>query len=230
MQLSQGKVANETNRKGTAEASMSKIVFYDYWRSSAAYRVRIGLNLVGLAYQCVPVDLVAGEQRGAENLGRNPQGLVPTLEIDGIRMSQSLAILEYLNETRCAGWLPQSPVASAQVRAVAYAISMDIHPVCNLRVVRHAVSIGATMEGWMQHFITLGLAGVEGLLAQGSPGRFCHGDDLSLADICLVPQVYNAQRWGVDMAAFSRVAKAAAGASALPEVAAAHPDLMKPAG
>ena len=209
---------------------MSKIVFYDYWRSSAAYRVRIGLNMLGLAYQCVPVDLVAGEQRGAENLGRNPQGLVPTLEIDGIRMSQSLAILEYLNETRCAGWLPQSPVASAQVRAVAYAISMDIHPVCNLRVARHAVSIGATMEGWMQHFITLGLAGVEGLLAQGSPGRFCHGDDLSLADICLVPQVYNAQRWGVDMAAFSRVAKAAAGASALPEVAAAHPDLMKPAG
>ncbi len=209
---------------------MSKIVFYDYWRSSAAYRVRIGLNLLGLAYQCVPVDLVAGEQRGAENLGRNPQGLVPTLEIDGIRMSQSLAILEYLNETRCAGWLPQSPVASAQVRAVAYAISMDIHPVCNLRVARHAVSIGATMEGWMQHFITLGLAGVEGLLAQGSPGRFCHGDDLSLADICLVPQVYNAQRWGVDMAAFPRVAKSAAGASALPEVAAAHPDLVKPAG
>ena len=209
---------------------MSEIVLYDYWRSSAAYQVRIGLNMLGLAYQCVPVDLVAGEQRGAENLGRNPQGLVPTLEIDGIRMSQSLAILEYLNETRCAGWLPQSPVASAQVRAVAYAISMDIHPVCNLRVARHAVSIGATMEGWMQHFITLGLAGVEGLLAQGSPGRFCHGDDLSLADICLVPQVYNAQRWGVDMAAFPRVAKAAAGASALPEVAAAHPDLVKPAG
>ncbi len=209
---------------------MSEIVLYDYWRSSAAYRVRIGLNLLGLAYHSLPVDLVAGEQRGAESLERNPQGLVPTLEIDGTRMSQSLAILEYLNETRRAGWLPKSPDARAQVRALAYAVAMDIHPVCNLRVARHAVSLGARMEGWMQHFITLGLAGVEGLLAQRAPGRFCHGDDLSLADICLAPQVYNAQRWGVEMAAFRTVAKVAAEASDLPEVAAAHPDRMKPAG
>lgn len=208
---------------------MSKIVLYDYWRSSAAYRVRIGLNLLGLAYRSVPVDLVAGEQRDAENLGRNPQGLVPTLEIDGLRLTQSLAILEYLDETRGAGWLPHAPAARAQVRALAYAVAMDTHPVCNLRVARHAVGLGATMEGWMQHFIALGLGGVEGMLALATPGRFCHGDRPSLADICLVPQVYNARRWGVDMAAFPNVARVEAEAAALPEVAAAHPDRAKPA-
>jgi maleylacetoacetate isomerase len=208
---------------------MSKIVLYDYWRSSAAYRVRIGLNLLGLAYGSVPVDLVAGEQRDAENLGRNPQGLVPTLEIDGLRLTQSLAILEYLDETRGAGWLPHAPAARAQVRALAYAVAMDTHPVCNLRVARHAVGLGATMEGWMQHFIALGLGGVEGMLTWATPGRFCHGDRPSLADICLVPQVYNARRWGVDMAAFPNVARVEAEAAALPEVAAAHPDRVKPA-
>lgn len=208
---------------------MSKIVLYDYWRSSAAYRVRIGLNLLGLSYHGVPVDLVAGEQRGADNLGRNPQGLVPTLEIDGLRLTQSLAILEYLDETRGAGWLPQSPALRAQVRALAYAIAMDTHPVCNLRVARHAVGLGATMEGWMQHFIALGLGGVEGMLAQGAPSRFCLGDTPSLADLCLVPQVYNARRWGVDMAAFPNVARVEAEVAALPEAAAAHPDRVKPA-
>lgn len=208
---------------------MSKIVLYDYWRSSAAYRVRIGLNLLGLSYHSVPVDLVAGEQRGADNLGRNPQGLVPTLEIDGLRLTQSLAILEYLDETRGAGWLPQSPALRSQVRALGYAIAMDTHPVCNLRVARHAVGLGATMEGWMQHFIALGLGGVEGMLAQGAPGRFCLGDTPSLADLCLVPQVYNARRWGVDMAAFPNVARVEAEVAALPEAAAAHPDRVKPA-
>lgn len=208
---------------------MSKIVLYDYWRSSAAYRVRIGLNLLGLAYHSVPVDLVAGEQRGAENLGRNPQGLVPTLEIDDLRLTQSLAILEYLDETRGAGWLPQSSAARARLRALAYAVAMDTHPVCNLRVARHAVGLGATMEGWMQHFIALGLGGLEGMLAQGQSGRFCHGDEPGLADICLVPQVYNARRWGVDMAAFPNVARIEAETAALPAVAAAHPDRVKPA-
>lgn len=208
---------------------MSKIVLYDYWRSSAAYRVRIGLNLLGLAYHSVPVDLVAGEQRGADNLERNPQGLVPTLEIDGLRLTQSLAILEYLDETRGAGWLPQTAAARAQVRALAHAIAMDTHPVCNLRVARHAVGLGATMEGWMQHFIALGLGGVEGMLAQGQTGRFCHGDKPGLADICLVPQVYNARRWGVEMAAFPRVDRIVAAALELPAVAAAHPDHAKPA-
>ncbi|MDQ1850211.1 maleylacetoacetate isomerase [Gemmobacter fulvus] len=208
------------------------MILHDYWRSSAGYRLRIALNLLGLDYQRHAVDLLAGEQRSADHLARNPQGLVPALEIDGRMLTQSLAILEYLDETRAAGFLPQEPVARARVRALSYAIAMDIHPVCNLRVARHAVGLGgaATMEGWMQHFIRLGLDGVEGLLAQGGAGLFCHGDQVGMADICLVPQVYNARRWGVDLAAFPQVAAIAARAEALPAFAAAHPDRVQPAG
>lgn len=208
------------------------MILHDYWRSSAGYRLRIALNLLGLDYQRHAVDLLAGEQRSADHLARNPQGLVPALEIDGRMLTQSLAILEYLDETRAAGFLPQEPGARARVRALSYAIAMDIHPVCNLRVARHAVALGgaATMEGWMQHFITLGLDGVEGLLAQGGAGLFCHGDQIGMADICLVPQVYNARRWGVDLAAFPQVAAIAARAEALPAFAAAHPDRVQPAG
>ena len=208
---------------------MPEPVLYDYWRSSAAYRVRIALNLLGIAYRSVPVDLTTGEQAAAENLARNPQGLVPTLDIDGLRLTQSLAILEYLDETRSAGWLPKDPVARATVRAMAYAVAVDTHPVCNLRVARHAVSLGATMEGWMQHFIPLGLVGMEGLLEQHPKGRYCHGDSVTLADLCLVPQVYNAHRWGVDLQPFPRVAGIAMALNQLPAFAAAHPDRVKPA-
>jgi len=207
---------------------MAKPVLYDYWRSSAAYRLRIGLGLLGLAHDSVPVDLTAGDQRGAAHLARNPQGLVPVLEIDGHSLTQSLAILEYLDETREAGWLPRDPLGRAQVRALAYAVAMDTHPVCNLRVARHAVSLGATMEGWMQHFIVLGLEGVEGLLRDRPPGRFCHGDTVSLADICLIPQVYNARRWAVELSPYPQVSAVTQALESLPAVQAAHPDRVKP--
>lgn len=204
-------------------------ILHDYWRSSAAYRVRIGLNLLGLSYRADPVDLLAGDHRGTENLARNPQGLVPTLQIDGLRLTQSLAILEYLNDTRNAGWLPKEPGQRAKVRALAYAVAMDIHPICNLHVVRHAVALGgATPEAWMQHFITAGFAGLEAMVAQDPSGRFAAGDTVSLADICLVPQVYNARRWGVDMAAFPHIAAIDGHLTALPAFAAAHPDRVKP--
>jgi maleylacetoacetate isomerase len=209
---------------------MPEIVLYDYWRSSAAYRVRIGLNLLGLAYRSVPVDLTAGEQTSAENLSRNPQGLVPTLDIDGQRFTQSLAILEYLQETRAADWLPQDPVARAQIRALAYAIAVDIHPVCNLRVARHAAGLGASMEGWIQHFIGLGLQGLEGLLQQHATGRYCFGDRVTLPDLCLVPQVYNAHRWGVSLDQTPRVAAIANALDQLAAFQAAHPDRVRPAG
>lgn len=204
-------------------------ILHDYWRSSAAYRVRIGLNLLGLAYQPNPVDLLAGIHRDAENLARNLQGLVPSLQIDGLMLTQSLAILEYLNETRNAGWLPEDAGQKARVRALAYAVAMDIHPICNLHVVRHAVALGGTTtEGWMQHFIAAGFAGLERMLAQDQTGRYSAGDMVSLADICLVPQVYNARRWGVEMSPFPRIAAVDERLASLPTFAAAHPDRVRP--
>jgi maleylacetoacetate isomerase len=208
---------------------MAEAVLYDYWRSSAAYRVRIALGLLGIGWRSVPVDLTADQQRGAENLARNPQGLVPTLEIDGLRLTQSLAILEYLDETRAAGWLPQDARGRSTVRALAQAIAVDIHPVCNLRVARHAVSLGATMEGWMQHFIGLGFEGLEGML-QAQTGRLSFGDSVTLADICLVPQVYNARRWGVDLDRYPRIKAVSSRLEEIEAFRAAHPDRFMPEG
>lgn len=209
---------------------MTDVILHDYWRSSSAYRVRIGLNLLGLAYRTVPVDLMAGEQRAPDHLKANPQGLLPVLEIDGLRLTQSLAILEYLDETRAAGFLPKAPADRARARALAHAVAMEIQPVCNLRVAQHAVSLGgaATMAGWMRHFITLGFQGLEPMLAEGRATAFCHGPAPGLADLCLVPQVYNARRWGVDLTPYPRITAIADRMEALRPVAAAHPDRVKP--
>jgi maleylacetoacetate isomerase len=209
------------------------ITLYDYWRSSAAYRVRIALALTGEPFRRIEVDLLAGEQRGEANVARNPQGLVPTLEIDGQRLTQSLAICEYLSETRGLGLLPDDPAGRARVRALAYAVAMEIHPVANMRVARRAAewSEGARKpEEWMRVAMEVGLTALEAMLDHPATGAFCHGDRVSLADLCLVPQVYNARRWGVDLAALPRIVAIDARLAALPEFAAAHPDRARPEG
>lgn len=216
----------------STEPELLVIVLHDYWRSSSAYRVRIALNLLGLPYVSRPVDLLAGEQLAPRHLALNPQGLVPALEIDGLRLTQSLAILEYLDETRGAGFLSTDPGGRARTRALAYAIAMEIQPVCNLRVARHAMvqSNGTTtQEDWMRHFIALGLGGFEALLSDGGSGRYCHGDRITLPDLCLVPQVYNARRWGVDLVAFPRLSTIVAALEEIPAVQAAHPNAVRSA-
>lgn len=188
---------------------MSDAILYDYWRSSASYRVRIALNLAGIDYKAVPVDLVKGDHKSQEHLARNPQGLVPALMIDGVLLTQSLAIIEYLHEKMLAlQLLPADPIARAKVRAIAYAIAMDIHPVCNLGVINYVTdlvgNVDETRKAWMNKFIGSGLAAVEKLL-ENSPGPLCCGATPTLADICLIPQIYNARRWEVDISALPRV-------------------------
>lgn len=209
------------------------ITLYDYWRSSAAYRLRITLNLMGLPYDQIPVDLVKGEHREAANLARNPQGLVPTMLLDEHSFTQSLAIIEYLHETRHAGLLPATALGRARVRRISYAIAMEIHAVCNLSVAKFASenSGGAiSMKSWMHAFIPRGLAAVERMLDEPQTGRFCHGDTISMADICLVPQMYNAQRWEVDTSAMPNITRIMGELSALKAVSDAHPDKHQPKG
>ncbi|MCB1310577.1 MAG: maleylacetoacetate isomerase [Sedimentitalea sp.] len=212
---------------------MSETVLYDYWRSSASYRLRIALNLAGIAYLAVPVDLVARDHKAPEHLARNPQGLVPVLEIDGLRLTQSLAILDYLNETRALGLLPGEPGSRARVRALAQSLAVDVHPVCNLSVASHAVDLAGGREGvreaWMQHFIRPGLVAFEALLDGFAPARFCCGDAPGLADICLIPQLYNARRWQVDFSDLPRIVAVETACAAHPAFDAARPEAVQPA-
>lgn len=203
------------------------ITLYDYWRSSASYRVRIALNLAGLDWRAVAVDLTDGSQRAEDHLARNPQGLVPVLDIDGQRFTQSLAIIEYLDETRGLGLLPDDPVGRARVRAMAHAVAMEIHPICNLRVARYAVDHsggGITMEGWMQEFIAPGLAALEAMVDDRD---HCYRDGVTLADLCLAPQLYNARRWNVDLAPLPRLTRIGDHLEALPAFRAAYPEASK---
>lgn len=211
-----------------------EIILYDYWRSSASYRVRIALESLGLPYRRESIDLLAGQQRSPEHRARNPQGLVPALSIDGHTLTQSLAIIEYLAETRPeARFLPADPLGRQRVRTLSYAIAMEIHAVCNTGVIGHVMTITGggeeTRVDWMRKFIGEGLLAVEKLLAVPATGTFCHGDTPTMADFCLVPQVYNAERWGVDLSGLERVRRIAETCRALPAFRAANPDAVKPA-
>jgi maleylacetoacetate isomerase len=185
---------------------------YGYFRSSAAFRVRIALNLKGLAFAQTSVHLRKNEQQKPDYLALQPQGLVPALEADGAVFIQSLAIIEYLDEIhRDPPLLPADPAGRARVRALAQTVACDIHPIDNLRVLRYLVRpLGQdekAVERWYNHWIKLGFDGIERILADdGQAGTFCHGDRPGLADICLVPQVYNAKRYpSFDMAPYPAI-------------------------
>ncbi len=211
---------------------MSLPVLYDYWRSSAAYRVRLVLALKKIAYKRVPVDLVAGEQGAPAHLARNPQGLVPALAIDGLMLTQSLAMIEYLDETRRAiPLLPDDPAGRARVRAIALAIACDIHPLSNLHVLNRveALADAKARAEWNRDNIAKGLAAVERLLAHPATGRFVHGDAIGMGDCVLVPQLYNARRWGVDFSHLPRIAAVSANLAQCGVIASAHPDNFDPA-
>lgn len=211
---------------------MSRPVLYDYWRSSAAYRVRLALALKGIAHDRVPVDLVAGAHRGRAHLARNPQGLVPALAIDGLMLTQSLAIIDYLDETRPeVPLLPSDAAGRARVRAIAQAIACDIHPVSNLHVLNRVEALaGAKARAdWNRANIAAGLAAVERLLDHPDTGRFVHGDRPGLGDCVLLPQIYNARRWGVDFDHLPRMSAIWENLSQHGVLDAAHPDMSDPA-
>jgi maleylacetoacetate isomerase len=203
---------------------------YGFSRSSAAFRVRIALNLKRLDYENAFIHLRRGEQAEPEFLGVNPQGLVPALEIDGQRLTQSLPIIEYLDEMHPEPpLLPRDPAGRARVRALAAIVACDIHPLNNLRVLRYLHGpLGhdqGAIETWYNHWIDSGFRGIERLLAgDRRTGAFCHGERPGLADIALVPQVVNAERYRLDLAPYPTIARIFETCMKLDAFAASHPE------
>lgn len=213
-------------------SDVARLRLYSYWRSSAAYRVRIGLNLKGLPYETVPVHLLqdGGQQHAPAFREANPQELVPVLQHGERRMRQSLAILEYLDEV----WpepalLPPDARERQRVRALAQLVACDIHPLNNLRVLQHMDREWnvpqSERDAWVRHWIMQGFGAAEALLADNpATGTFCEGNQPTLADCALIPQVYNARRYGVDMAAYPTIVRIEQACLALPAFDAARPE------
>lgn len=217
----------------------ARVKLYSYFRSSASYRVRIALHLKGLGYDYLPVHLVRGEQSAPAYLGVSPDGLVPLLETcEGDHLSQSLAIIEYLDEVHPqVPLLPGDPLGRARVRAMAQTIACEIHPVNNLRVLKYLTQeLGVDEAGktaWYRHWVRLGLEAFERQLAAlpaASRGRFCHGDTPTLADCCLAPQVFNARRFGCDLSGLPLTMAAYEAGAALEAFTLAEPGACPDAG
>lgn len=204
---------------------------YAYFRSSAAYRVRIALALKELAYQVVPIHLLrhGGEQHTPEYRHRNPEGLVPAYVENDHVLTQSLAIMEYLEEAYPkTALLPADTLARARVRALALHVACDIHPLNNLRVLRWLANElqveQAGRDQWYRHWVELGFEALEAQLQSPDTGLCCHGDTPGMADCCLVPQVYNARRFDIDISAYPTIARITEYCESLPAFQAAHPD------
>lgn len=200
---------------------------YSYWRSSAAYRVRIALNLKGLDYEIAGIDLRTGDQSGPDYKALNPQGLVPALDTGEDLLIQSSAIMEWLEETHPApALLPGDPAGRATVRAMAAIVTCDIHPLNNLRVLNSLkAEFGADqaqVDAWIARWIASGFDALEALIVRHG-GRFAYGDSPTLADCCLVPQVYNARRFHIDLAPWPLIAAIDEACAKLPAFVRAHP-------
>lgn len=204
---------------------------YSYFRSSAAYRVRIALGLKGLDFKLTPVHLLrhGGEQHSPEYRRINPEGLVPTLVDGETVLTQSLAIIEYLDEVHGPHTLlPDDPLSRARVRALALQVACDIHPLNNLRVLRrlaHEMQVEKDVrDTWYRHWIAVGFDALEASLQSPQTGLCCHGDAPGLADCCLIPQVYNASRYEMDLSAWPTIARIAEHCNTLPAFLAARPE------
>lgn len=207
------------------------LTLYDYYRSSASYRVRIALNLKGIEYARVPVNLLQGEQRDEAYRALNPQGFVPMLDSDGTRITQSLAIIGWLDRIYPEPpLLPKDDGERAHVVALALTVAADIHPLNNLRVLKRLSALGIAedeRDEWYRHWVSEGFAALEALAAPRA-GQFLYGDSVTTADVCLVPQMFNARRFNVDLAPYPTLVRADAAAAALEPFAAAHPDRVAP--
>jgi len=210
---------------------MSRPILYDYFRSSAAYRVRIALNLKGVDFESRQIDLRDDQQRSDHYRTLNPQGLVPMMEIDGHRLTQSLAIINYLDlRYPNQPLIPASAADRAHVVAMALTVACDIHPLNNLRVLRYLKNeLGHSQDQidvWYAHWIDEGLPALEALAAPRA-GKFLFGDGPTAADVCLVPQLYNARRFNVPLGSYPTLLRAEENANKLEAFAAAHPDRQK---
>ncbi|HEV7234355.1 MAG TPA: maleylacetoacetate isomerase [Sphingorhabdus sp.] len=209
---------------------MNEIILYDYWRSSASYRVRIALNLKGVAYKSVPTSLLDGDHKSPDYLARNPQGFVPMLHIDGHDLTQSLAIIDYLDARFPEPKMVSAePASRARTLAQALVIAADIHPLNNLRVLKYLKSEFGVEQGavddWYRHWMIEGLTALEAM----APDDGLFGGDMpNLADVCLVPQMYNARRFETPLEAMPKLVRIDAALSELPAFRAAHPDAVKP--